>query len=62
MGTKTGPTICGLARATKKDIQAAGEALKPAVKARIHTFLATSDIHLEYKLKKNPPGSFSYCS
>lgn len=52
VGTKTGPTICGLARATKKDIQAAGEALKPAVKARIHTFLATSDIHLEYKLKK----------
>lgn len=52
IGTETGPTICGLARTTKKDIQAAAEALKPAAKARIHTFLATSDIHLEYKLKK----------
>ncbi len=52
VGTETGPIICGLARATTKDIDAAAEALKPAVKARIHTFLATSDIHLEYKLKK----------
>ncbi len=52
VGTETGPTICGLARATQKDIQTAGEALKPAAKRRIHTFLATSDIHLEYKLKK----------
>jgi 2-isopropylmalate synthase len=52
VGTETGPTICGLARATTKDIDAAAEALKPAAKARIHTFLATSDIHLEYKLKK----------
>lgn len=52
IGTEDGPTICGLARATQKDIQAAAEALKPAAKARIHTFLATSDIHLEYKLKK----------
>ena len=53
VGTESGPTICGLARATKKDIEAAGKALKPAAKARIHTFLATSDIHLAYKLKKN---------
>jgi 2-isopropylmalate synthase len=52
VGTETGPIICGLARATVKDIDAAAEALKPAAKARIHTFLATSDIHLEYKLKK----------
>ena len=53
IGTVDGPTICGLARATQKDIKAAGEALKPAAKGRIHTFIATSDIHLQYKLKKS---------
>jgi 2-isopropylmalate synthase len=52
VGTENGPTICGLARATKGDIDAAAEAVKPAEKGRIHTFLATSDIHLEYKLRK----------
>lgn len=52
VGTEDGPTICGLARARKPDIKTAAEALKPAVNSRIHTFLATSDIHLEYKLKK----------
>jgi 2-isopropylmalate synthase len=52
VGVEDGPIICGLARATRQDIQAAAEALKPAVHSRIHTFLATSDIHLEYKLKK----------
>jgi len=52
VGTENGPTICGLARATKSDIDAAAEAVKPAAKGRIHTFLATSDIHLEYKLRK----------
>ena len=45
-------TICSLARATKKDIDCAAEALKNAHKKRIHTFIATSDIHLKYKLKK----------
>jgi 2-isopropylmalate synthase len=52
VGTPEGPTICGLARATRQDIEAAANALKPAAKGRIHTFIATSDIHLEYKLKK----------
>ena len=52
VGTESGPIICGLARASEKDIKAAAEALKPAAKHRIHTFIATSDIHLEYKLKK----------
>ena len=52
VGTESGPTICGLARATKCDIEAAAEAVKPAAKGRIHTFLATSDIHLQYKLRK----------
>ncbi len=47
-----GPVICGLARAVSKDIDAAAEALKPAKKHRIHVFLATSKIHMKYKLKK----------
>lgn len=44
-------TICGLSRATKGDIERAYEALHHAPNHRIHTFLATSDIHLQYKLK-----------
>ncbi|MEM9212881.1 MAG: 2-isopropylmalate synthase [Cyanobacteria bacterium P01_F01_bin.150] len=52
VGTEGGPTICGLARATKQDIKTAADALKPAAHGRIHTFIATSDIHLQYKLKK----------
>ncbi len=52
VGTPDGPIVCGLARATKGDIKAAGEALAPAAKGRIHTFIATSDIHLEHKLRK----------
>jgi 2-isopropylmalate synthase len=53
VGTEDGPVICSLARAIKNDIKAAAEALKPAAKARIHTFISTSDIHLEYQLKKS---------
>jgi 2-isopropylmalate synthase len=45
------PVICGLARTTTNDIDKAWEAVRPAQKPRIHTFLATSDIHLQYKLK-----------
>ncbi|MEQ8384978.1 MAG: 2-isopropylmalate synthase [Coleofasciculus sp. A1-SPW-01] len=52
VGVESGPTICGLARATRQDIEAAAKALKPAAHGRIHTFIATSDIHLKYKLKK----------
>jgi 2-isopropylmalate synthase len=48
-----GPTICGLARADEKDIEAAGKAIAPAKKRRIHTFIATSPIHMKYKLKKS---------
>lgn len=47
-----GPVIAGLARATRIDIERAWEALADAARPRIHTFIATSDIHLEYKLKK----------
>ncbi|HLA38745.1 MAG TPA: 2-isopropylmalate synthase [Candidatus Glassbacteria bacterium] len=47
------PRIAGLARAVKIDIDRAWEALKQAERPRIHTFIATSDIHLQYKLKKS---------
>ncbi len=53
VGTKQGPIICSLARAIKKDIEAAAVALKPAARSRIHTFISTSDIHLNYQLKKS---------
>ncbi len=45
------PIICGLARATRKDIEAAATALATAPRRRIHTFLATSDVHLQFKLQ-----------
>jgi 2-isopropylmalate synthase len=45
------PVIAGLARATRVDIERAWDAVREAARPRIHTFLATSDIHLEYKLK-----------
>ncbi len=45
-------TVAALCRTTKIDIVRAAEALEKAKKSRIHTFVATSDIHLEYKLKK----------
>ncbi len=47
-----GATICGLCRSLTKDIDAAAAALKPAKRKRIHVFLATSKIHMQYKLKK----------
>ncbi|HFD86206.1 MAG TPA: 2-isopropylmalate synthase [Gammaproteobacteria bacterium] len=47
-------TVCGLARALDKDIERAGEALKPANSGRIHTFLATSPIHMREKLRMTP--------
>jgi len=49
-----GPTICGLARTTSEDIESAGRALTPARKKRIHTFIATSPIHMRHKLNKTP--------
>ncbi len=47
-------TICSLARTGEKDIRAAGEAIKPAARGRIHTFIATSPIHMEKKLRMKP--------
>ncbi|BCS30828.1 hypothetical protein TBR22_A00280 [Luteitalea sp. TBR-22] len=46
-----GPTIAALARCTTADIECAGQAITPARKGRIHTFIATSDLHLERKLR-----------
>lgn len=47
-------TVTALARANKADIDCAWEAIKSANKPRIHVFIATSPIHMEYKLKKDP--------
>jgi 2-isopropylmalate synthase len=47
-----GPVICGLARSIKGDIDAVYEATKRSKRPRIHVFLATSKIHMQYKLKK----------
>ena len=52
--SRPAPIICGLARATKSDINAAWEAVRHAERPRIHTFLATSPIHMRYKLKMDP--------
>ncbi|KAG8375941.1 hypothetical protein BUALT_Bualt09G0011300 [Buddleja alternifolia] len=48
------PVICGLSRCNKRDIERAWEAVKYAKKPRIHTFIATSEIHMKYKLKMTP--------
>ena len=47
-------TVCSLARALDKDIDRAGEAIKNTNSARIHTFIATSDIHMQMKLRMTP--------
>ena len=46
-----GPTICGLARAQVGDIDAAWNAIRDAEKPRIHTFISTSDIHIEHQMR-----------
>jgi 2-isopropylmalate synthase len=47
-------TVCSLARALSRDIKAAGDAIAPAKHKRIHTFIATSPIHMKYKLQMTP--------
>lgn len=47
-------TVCGLARAAKADIERVAEAVKPAPRQRIHTFISTSPLHMKYKLQKEP--------
>jgi 2-isopropylmalate synthase len=53
-GAITGSTVCALARAVEKDIDRAAEAIKPAKSGRIHTFIATSPIHMQHKLRMTP--------
>src|SRR4051794_31884239 len=48
-----GPVICGLARTHKADIDAAWNAIHDSERARIHTFISTSDIHIEHQLKSS---------
>jgi len=52
--TIDGPIICGLARSSREDIERAAEALKPAKRKRIHTFISTSPLHMKYKLQMEP--------
>ncbi|MEE8484284.1 MAG: 2-isopropylmalate synthase [Nitrospinota bacterium] len=47
-----GPVICGLARALEPDILRCRDALKPAKRKRIHTFISTSEIHIKYQMRK----------
>jgi 2-isopropylmalate synthase len=51
-------TVCSLARANDRDISRAAEALKPAARSRIHTFIATSPLHMEKKLRMTPDQVF----
>ncbi|MGP2481201.1 2-isopropylmalate synthase, partial [Listeria monocytogenes] len=46
--------VCGLSRAGRKDIERAAEALKPAKRARIHTFISASPLHMKFKLQMEP--------
>jgi len=48
------PVICGLSRCNRNDIDAAWEAVRHARRPRIHTFIATSEIHMQHKLRKTP--------
>src|ERR1700731_1033426 len=50
--------VCGLARAGFKDIDRAGEAVKPARQSRIHTFISTSPVHMKWKLQLEPEKVF----
>ena len=47
-------TVCSLARASENDVRRAGEAIRPAKSGRIHTFIATSAIHMQHKLRMTP--------
>ncbi|MEP6620258.1 MAG: 2-isopropylmalate synthase [bacterium] len=51
IGRADGPVICGLARANEADIRTCLDAIGPAAKRRVHLFIATSDIHLQHKLR-----------
>jgi 2-isopropylmalate synthase len=53
-GRSSGSVICGLSRAVKTDIARCAEAIKPAPRQRIHTFISTSPLHMKYKLQMEP--------
>ncbi|MBW7849382.1 MAG: 2-isopropylmalate synthase [Rhodospirillales bacterium] len=53
-GTVRNSIVCGLARATKGDIERCAEAIRPAARGRIHTFISTSPLHMKYKLQMEP--------
>jgi 2-isopropylmalate synthase len=55
VGGLYGPDICGLARANQRDIDLCWTAVEPAANARIHIFLATSDLHMKHKLGMTRP-------
>ncbi|MGF1640263.1 MAG: 2-isopropylmalate synthase [Rhodospirillales bacterium] len=54
----TGSTICGLSRATRGDIELTAQAIEPAKRRRIHTFISTSPLHMKYKLQMEPDAVF----
>jgi len=51
----TGAVVCGLARCVESDIRTCWDAIKEAERPRIHTFISTSDVHLEHQIKKTRP-------
>ncbi|HMP41762.1 MAG TPA: 2-isopropylmalate synthase [Roseiflexaceae bacterium] len=53
IGTPDGPVIAALARANREDIDKAWTAIQPAAKKRIHTFISSSDIHIEHQFRSN---------
>ncbi len=52
--TITNATVCGLSRANRRDIERTAEAIRPAARGRIHTFISTSPLHMKYKLQMEP--------
>ena len=52
--------VCGLARSARGDIERAAEAIKPAIRPRIHTFIATSPLHMKYKLQMEPDDVYQH--
>jgi 2-isopropylmalate synthase len=50
----TESTVCGLSRATRGDIELTAQAIEPAKRRRIHTFISTSPLHMKYKLQMEP--------
>ena len=52
--------VCGLARSARGDIERAAEAIKPAIRPRIHTFIATSPLHMKFKLQMEPDDVYQH--